>query len=131
MIGALESSSSGSGSPSWRSGQKKRSWLRAWAWNVRAVTPRSPRPRSRATISPAALSVNVTTSAWSAATTPVAIAYAVRRLITRVLPVPAPARIATGPLVARTASRCSGSRSASRSSGAGPGRPGPGWAEPG
>ena len=74
MIGALESSSSGSGSPSWRNGQKKRSWLKAWAWNVRAVTPRNPRSRSRATISPAALSVNVTMSAWSAATTSVAIA---------------------------------------------------------
>ena len=88
-----------------------RSWLRAWAWNVRAVTPWSPRERSRSPISPAALSVNVTTSAWSAGTTPVAIAYAVRRLMTRVLPLPAPARIATGPDVASTASRCSGSRS--------------------
>ena len=81
-------------------GQKWRSWLSAWAWNVRAVTPGSPSARRRSTISPAALSVNVTTSTWSAGTTSVAIAYAVRRLMTRVLPVPAPARIATGPLVA-------------------------------
>ena len=103
--------------PSWRDGQKSRSWLSAWAWNVRAVTPGSPSDRSRSTISPAALSVNVTTSTWSGGTTSVAIAYAVRRLITRVLPVPAPARIATGPLVASTASRCSGSRSSSRRSG--------------
>ena len=35
--------------------------------------------------------------------TPVAIAWAVRRLMTRVLPVPAPARIATGPLWCWTA----------------------------
>ena len=61
------------------------------------MTPGSPSARSRSTISPAALSVNVTTSTWSGGTTSVAIAYAVRRLITRVLPVPAPARIATGP----------------------------------
>ena len=40
--GSFESRSSGSGAPSWWSGQKWRSWLRAWAWNVRAVTPGSP-----------------------------------------------------------------------------------------
>ena len=74
MIGAFESSSSGSGSPSCRAGQKKRSWERACAWNVLAVTPGSPRDRSRPTISPAALSVNVTTSTWSAGTTSLAMA---------------------------------------------------------
>ena len=89
-----------SGAPSWWSGQKWRSWLSAWAWNVRAVTPGRPSDRRRSIISPAALSVNVTTSTWSAGTTPEAIANAVRRLITRVLPVPAPAMIATGPSTA-------------------------------
>ena len=88
MIGSLESSSSGSGSPSWRDGQKWRSIESACAWNVRAVTPGRPSARSRATISPAAFSVNVTTSTWSGGTTSVPIAYAVRRLITRVLPGP-------------------------------------------
>ena len=50
---------------------------------MRAVTPGSPSERRRATISVAALSVNVTTSTWSTGTTSVAIAYAVRRLMTR------------------------------------------------
>ena len=117
MIGSFESSSSGTGAPSWRDGQKWRSWLSAWAWNVRAVTPGRPRARSRSTISPAAFSVKVTTSTWSGGTASVAIAYAVRRLMTRVLPEPAPARMATGPRVAVTASRCSGSRSERRASG--------------
>ena len=61
------------------------------------MTPGRPSPRSRSTISPAALSVKVTTSTWSASTAPVPIAYAVRRLITRVLPVPAAAWIGDRP----------------------------------
>ena len=74
MIGSFESSSSGIGCPSCRLGQKWRSIESACAWKVRAVTPGRPRPRSRATISPAALSVNVTTSTWSGGTASVAIA---------------------------------------------------------
>ncbi len=73
-IGIFESRSWGIGAPSCRDGQKWRSWLSAWAWNVRAVTPGRPSDRSRSTISPAALSVNVTTRAWSGGTTSVAIA---------------------------------------------------------
>ena len=34
--------------PSWRDGQKWRSWQSAWAWNVRAVTPRQPERRAAA-----------------------------------------------------------------------------------
>ena len=61
MIGSLESRRSGSAAPACPAGQKCLSWLSAWAWNVRAVTPGNPSDRSRATISVAALSVNVTT----------------------------------------------------------------------
>ena len=103
------------------SGQKWRSWRRAWAWKVRAITPGWPRPRIRSTISPAALSVKVTSRTWSGGTTPVAMAYAARRLMTRVLPVPAPARMTSGPLVAWTASRWASFRSSSSRAGSGEG----------
>ena len=74
-----------------RDGLYRVPYLPPGPYDVRAVTPGSPSAARRSTISVAALSVNVTTSTWSAGTTSVAIAYAVRRLITRVLPVPAPA----------------------------------------
>ena len=83
------------------------------------MTPRCPRDAIRSTISVAALSVKVTSRIWSAGTTPVSIAYAARRLTTRVLPEPAPAMIASGPEVAVTASRCEGFRSSSKRSGDG------------
>ena len=113
---SFESRIAGSGVPSWRPGQKWRSWASAAAWNVRAITPRWPSVASRATISPAALSVNVTSRIWSDGTAPVSMAYAARRLMTRVLPEPAPATIASRPAVAVTASRCDGLRSSSRRS---------------
>ena len=47
----------------------------------------------------------------------VAAAYATRWLMTRVLPVPAPARMTTGPVVAVAASRCSSFRPARMASG--------------
>ena len=94
---------SGSGAPSWRLGQKWRSWASAAAWKVRASTPRWPSAAMRSTISVAALSVKVTRRIRSALTTPVSIAYAARRLMTRVLPDPAPATMASGPLGVVTA----------------------------
>ena len=113
---SFESRIAGSGAPSWRPGQKWRSWASAAAWNVRAMTPRWPSDVIRSTISPAALSVKVTSRIWSGGTAPVSMAYAARRLMTRVLPEPAPAMIASGPEVAVTASRCDGLRSSSRRS---------------
>ena len=80
-----------------------------------------PERREPAAISPAALSVNVTTSTSRGRTTPVASAYATRREMTRVLPLPAPARMHSGPEVIVTASRWAGSRSVRRSSGSGTG----------
>src|SRR5829696_2799891 len=108
--GALESSTSGSRASDSRD-QKKRSCRKAAAWNVLAWTPGNPRAASRSRISVAALSVKVTTSTWPGWTAPVAIAYATRLEITRVLPVPAPARMHNGPAVVSTASRCAGFRS--------------------
>jgi hypothetical protein len=57
---SFESRIAGSGAPSWRLGQKCRNWASAAAWNVRASTPRWPSAVIRSTISPAALSVKVT-----------------------------------------------------------------------
>ena len=48
---------------------------------------------------------------------PVATPYAIRWVIARVLPVPAPAITATGPVSAVATSRCSGSRASSSASG--------------
>src|SRR4029450_6688145 len=91
--------------------------LNVWAW-----TPGNPRAASRSRISLAALSVKVTTSTWPGWTAPVAMAYATRREITRVLPLPAPARMHNGPTVVETASRCAGFRSWVRNLGCTAGR---------
>ena len=64
----------GTGSPPWRSGQKCRRWARAAAWKVRAAIPGRPSPASRSAISPAALSVKVTTRTRRGSTAPVATA---------------------------------------------------------
>jgi len=85
------------------------------AWKVRAITWGWPRAAIRPTISVAALSVKVTSRILFAGTTPVLIAYAARRLMTRVLPVPAPARMTRGPVLAWTASRWASLRSSSNS----------------
>ena len=66
------------------------SWPSAAAWNVCALTPFAPSATSRARISPAALSVNVTARISSAANAPVATWFAMRRVIVVVLPEPAP-----------------------------------------
>ncbi len=70
--------------------------------------PRRRAPPVVARSSPAALSVNVTATSSGAANAPLATCQAIRRVIVVVLPVPAPARMQTGPRVASTAARCSG-----------------------
>src|SRR5260370_20597627 len=90
-------------------------------WNVESHgcaggTPaRNSRSETRLRISSAALLVNVTAKMASAGT-PLAIRLAMRNVIARVLPVPAPARISTGPSMVSTASRCSGFSSSRRAS---------------
>src|ERR1051325_5014888 len=89
-------------------------------WNVQMVGRSGfssfPAPRSaprvlgtssltRSSISRAALLVKVTARMFPGAM-PRAIMCAMRKVITRVLPVPAPARIRTGPLIVAAASRC-------------------------
>ena len=66
---------------------------------------------TRSCISRAALLVKVTARIWSGAT-PFSIRCATREVMTRVLPVPAPARIRTGPSVVSTAWRWGGLREA-------------------
>src|SRR5918995_2308162 len=86
---------------------KKRSCPSAAEWNVLARRPSTPRAPSRARISPAALSVNVTARISPAAKAPDATWLAIRRVIVVVFPDPAPARMQTGPRTALTARRCS------------------------
>src|SRR6185436_19030741 len=62
----------------------------------------------RAFISPAALLVKVTARTASEGTPFSRMRWAMRCVMTRVLPLPAPARMRTGPSVASTASRCCG-----------------------
>src|SRR5215469_4871722 len=64
----------------------------------------------RARISAAALLVNVTARMDEGGTCRAVIRCAIRCVMTLVLPLPAPARISTGPSVASTASRCWGLR---------------------
>ena len=64
---------------------------------------------TRSCISRAALLVKVTARMWSGGN-PASIMWAMRKVITRVLPVPAPARIKTGPRMVSTAWRCCGLR---------------------
>src|SRR5581483_1912273 len=94
------------------SGRKYRSCASAAEWNVRATTPRAPRSARRALSSPAALSVKVTARISRAANVPVVTWFAIRRVIVVVLPVPAPARMQTGPRTACAARRCSSFRPA-------------------
>src|SRR5438046_2032261 len=90
---------------------KRCSSASAVEWKVEARTPSTPRPASRARSSPAALSVNVTATSSEAGNAPLATCQAMRRVIVVVLPVPAPARMHTGPRVASAAARCSAFRS--------------------
>ena len=86
-------------------------------WNVAISGLRSVRPPSmlptRSAISAEALFVNVTARMASAGT-PLAMSCAIRNVIARVFPVPAPARMSTGPSVVSAAARCSGFNSARR-----------------
>ena len=63
--------------------------------------------KTRSCISRAALFVNVTARMWPGEI-PRSIMCATRKVITRVLPVPAPARINTGPRIVSTACLCCG-----------------------
>ena len=90
---------------------RRRSCARAMAWNVPAVTEwRTPRRARRARSSPAALRVKVTASTCDGSMSCSRDCHAMRRVRTRVLPEPAPARIASGAARLVTASRCVGSR---------------------
>ena len=68
------------------------------------------RRSTRSAISLAALLVKVTARIESGATPFSRISQAMRLVMTRVLPDPAPARISSGPSVVSTAARCSGFR---------------------
>ena len=104
-----DSDSTGNG-PSHTSGHIVRNWCSAAAWNV-AMCMSSPTPRSsrRVRISCAALTENVTASARDASHAPVAHAYAILRVIVRVLPAPAHAMMRTGPSTLHAARRCASS----------------------
>jgi len=84
---------------------------------VRAATDGTPSERNRVRISPAARAVNVSAKTLCGSIVPIAAAYAMRCVIARVFPVPAPAMTQTGPRVASATARCSLS-SASRISSA-------------
>ena len=104
MTGALWSRIWGSGSPVC-SVHSLESCESAAEWNVRASTPSTPSAASRVRSSPAALSVNVTARICDGSNVPLRTWQAIRWVIVVVLPVPAPARIATGPRSAVAASR--------------------------
>ena len=104
MSGALWSSTPASGSPVCED-HNRDSCDNAAEWKVRASTPSTPSDSSRRLSSPAALSVNVTARICDASNAPLRTWHAMRWVIVVVFPVPAPARIATGPRSARAASR--------------------------
>src|SRR5512142_1364976 len=91
------------------------------AWKVctqRSAARTSPRrPWSRSRISPAALLVKVTARTCQGMTPSSRTSRAIRWTMTRVLPLPAPARTRSGPSPCSTASRWASLRSLSRSSG--------------
>src|SRR5438105_12252041 len=89
-------------------GAKCRSCLSAAEWKVDARTPAAPSAASRSFSSPAALSLNVTAMICAGANAAPATCCAIRRVIVVVFPVPAPARMHTGPRTASAARRCSG-----------------------
>src|SRR6266571_7444749 len=107
MSGPFASSRSGSGRSSNR-GHSRPSWDSAAEWKVRASTPSTPNVRRRDFSSWAAFSVNVTASISPGRNAPPATWQAMRRVIVVVFPVPAPARMTTGPRTAEAASRCAG-----------------------
>src|SRR5215510_1643191 len=96
------------------------------AWKVEIRGGRMPagstRSSTRRRISAAALLVKVTASTWRGWTPSTPRSQAMRCAMTRVLPLPAPARTRTGPLVACTACCCTGLSEARMLSGATAGR---------
>src|SRR5205823_8600441 len=97
----------------------RRSTLTAVAWKVPTHIFEAPSPTrlsTRERISRAAWLVNVTASIRSGQTRCVAIRYAMRTVRTRVLPLPAPAKIKRGPSPCVTASCWGGFRPARRAS---------------
>ena len=81
------------------------------AWKVPACTSRPGSPTSemiRSRSSPAARLVNVTARICHGRTPVTPMRYAIRWARTRVLPLPAPARMSNGPSVVVTARACSG-----------------------
>ena len=93
---------------------KWRSSASAAEWKVEARTPSTPSAPSRARSSPAALPVKVTATICCGGKAPLATCQAIRRVIVVVLPVPAPARISSGPPRCVTAVRCSALSSSSQ-----------------
>src|ERR1019366_7008952 len=94
-----------SGSPSLRSIRTQKEWkVEMFGGESRFASSSSDETRSR--ISPAALLVKVTARTADGGTRRAVMIYATRWVMTRVLPLPAPARIRSGPSVCITASRC-------------------------
>src|SRR6185503_8534228 len=95
------------GSPAWPASRRRMRTQRLWKVEIQLCS-RCPASSVsvRAFISPAALLVKVTARICSEGTPRSSTRWAMRCVITRVLPLPAPARISTGPSVASTASRC-------------------------
>src|SRR6266852_2668952 len=97
----------------------RRRTLTAVEWKVPTHILSAPSPTSAPTrlrISRAALLVKVTASSRSGQTLRVAIRYAIRAVSTRVLPLPAPAKIRRGPSPCVTASCWGGFRRESKAS---------------
>ena len=101
----LSWSSSGGRTP--RSAQRVRNWENAALWKVPALTDSlSPIPARRFRSSSAALRVNVRASVRLGSMAPISDWWAIRRVSTLVLPVPAPARMHSGVSGASTAACC-------------------------
>ena len=106
------------GSPAWL--ERSRRMRTHVEWKVEMSGGRIPAGRTSAStrcrISPAALFVKVTAMTERGFTPSTPRRYAMRWAMTRVLPLPAPARTSTGPLVVVTASRWGAFRGPSRDS---------------
>src|SRR5580704_6264968 len=99
------------GRPAAAASRRRRRAQSEWKVESQGVAGGTPalrrRSATRVRISSAALLVNVTARMDSAGV-PLAMRLAMRKVMARVLPVPAPARIKTGPSVVSAARRCSG-----------------------
>src|SRR6187397_3650618 len=93
--------------PAAAASRRRRRTHRLWKVEIQLLRGAPGRRASvRAFISPAALLVKVTARMASEGTPFSRMRWAMRCVITRVLPLPAPARMRTGPSVVSTASRC-------------------------